>query len=636
MRPIAVGYTLRRLVAKCANISAQEHLVDYFRPLQLGVAVPGGCEAAVHAARRFVADMSLDEALVKLDFSNAFNCIRRDAMLNAVSDKLPFVYKFCHAAYGSNSFLQFGEKTVISAEGVQQGDPLGSLLFCLTLHPLLSSLSSSLRIGYADDVTLGGDLQTVSRDVTHIQSQGALLGLCINASKCEFISQSTCPPGLSVSQFIHVLPAAAVLLGAPLLPGLALDKALSDCYTELDRFKSRLPLISAHDALLLLKSSMGIPKLNHMLRASPCSNNSGLHTFDNLLRSCASAITNSELSDVQWAQANLPVKAGGLGIRLAKHLAPSAYLAAEYTTRDLQSLILGVSSLANRQYEDLELKAWTDLTSSAIPSGNASFKQHEWDKLVVEAEFNRLCLSMTDNISKARLNAASAPHSGDWLHAIPISSCGLRLDDEAIRVAVGLRLGTRLCAPHTCVCNHPVDALGSHSLSCKKDGTRVLRHNALNEVIFRSFIRASIPASKEPAGLLRSDGKRPDGATQTPWSAGKCLAWDVTVTDTLAPSYVSLSASSACNAAERAASNKMSKYTSLTSTHVFVPIAIETLGPINSSALALLSALGKRLSLASGDPRETAFLFQRISICLQRFNSLSLRSSFGDFLIDDL
>ena len=43
--------------------------------------------------------------------------------------------------------------------------------------------------------------------------------------------------------------------------------------------------------------------------------------------------------------------------------------------------------------------------------------------------------------------AVSAPLSGDWLHALPISSCGLRLDDEAFRVALELHLGVRLCEP---------------------------------------------------------------------------------------------------------------------------------------------------------------------------------------------
>ena len=139
------GGSLRRLVAKCANMLtfnfAQRKLAVYVFPIQLGVAVLGGCEAAVHASRRFLEGMAVDKILVKLDFSNAFNTIRRDAVLNAVAVRLPELYRFCSSAYRGQSTLAFGDKLIRSQEGVQQGDPLGPLLFCLTILPILSSLS---------------------------------------------------------------------------------------------------------------------------------------------------------------------------------------------------------------------------------------------------------------------------------------------------------------------------------------------------------------------------------------------------------------------------------------------------------------------------------------------------------------
>ena len=55
-------------------------------------------------------------------------------------------------------------------------------------------------------------------------------------------------------------------------------------------------------------------------------------------------------------------------------------------------------------------------------------------------EFAALLNRQTEDYHRARLLAVSSEHSGDWLHALPISSCGLRLDNEAIRVATGLRL----------------------------------------------------------------------------------------------------------------------------------------------------------------------------------------------------
>jgi len=54
-------------------------------------------------------------------------------------------------------------------------------------------------------------------------------------------------------------------------------------------------------------------------------------------------------------------------------------------------------------------------------------------------------------------------------------------------------------------------------------------HSQLNDILWRAFKTASVPAVKEPAGLSRDDGKRPDGVTLLPWAKGKPLAWDVTV-----------------------------------------------------------------------------------------------------------
>jgi len=138
------------------------------------------------------------------------------------------------------------------------------------------------------------------------------------------------------------------------------------------------------------------------------------------------------------------------------------------------------------------------------------------DKSVVESEYNQLLSRYTDPYRRARLLAAPAPHSGDWLHTLPISACGLHLEDSAIRVAVGLRLGCAICEAHPCPCGTMVDPLGQHALACKKNAARVQRHAWLNDLIHRALIRADTPAVKEPQGLNRTDGKRPDGLTLVP------------------------------------------------------------------------------------------------------------------------
>jgi len=112
--------------------------------------------------------------------------------------------------------------------------------------------------------------------------------------------------------------------------------------------------------------------------------------------------------------------------------------------------------------------------------------------------------------------AATAPHSGDWLNVLPIASCGLRLDDEAVRVAVALRLELGVCVPHSCSCGKNVDAWGQHAFVCKHASGRTHRHHALNDVIARSFASAGITIAKEPTGIYRDSVKRPDGVTLVP------------------------------------------------------------------------------------------------------------------------
>ena len=62
--------------------------------------------------------------------------------------------------------------------------------------------------------------------------------------------------------------------------------------------------------------------------------------------------------------------------------------------------------------------------------------------------------------------------------------------------------------------------------------------------------------------------------------------------------------------------------------YLFQPVAIETLGPLNASAVNFLSEVGRRLTSLSGDPRETSFLFKRLSMLIQRFNSALITDSF--------
>ena len=83
------------------------------------------------------------------------------------------------------------------------------------------------------------------------------------------------------------------------------------------------------------------------------------------------------------------------------------------------------------------------------------------------------------------------------------------------------------------------------------------------------------------------------------------MTWDFTAVSTLADSYVDSAAREAGAPAEQAALRKMKKYSVLSQSYLFQPIAVENTGVLNSSAVEFLNALGRRISSSSGVERES-------------------------------
>jgi len=81
---------------------------------------------------------------------------------------------------------------------------------------------------------------------------------------------------------------------------------------------------------------------------------------------------------------------------------------------------------------------------------------------------------------------------------------------------------------------------------------------------------------------------------------------------------------------EQAADRKCSKYTELSSIHEFQPVAVESHGSLSNTAASFLAELGCKITDHSGEPLEAQFLFQRVSVLVQHFNSILFRETFLD------
>ena len=246
VRPIAVGNTFRRLATKIGARPLSAALGSELSPVQLAFSCKGGCEAAVHAAPRYLRDCSDRRVLLKIDMRNAFNSLRRDKVLAVARSREAGLYRLLWQAYSSPTKLFFGEEGLKSESGIQQGDPFGPALFALAVDEAARGVNSEFNVWYLDDATLGGTPEQVLEDVPILLDKLNALGLEVNSEKCELAILNHDEQNGTEGLFRALLPDVRVvsaddctLLGAP-IAAQGISSTLLDRRGDLDRLISRL------------------------------------------------------------------------------------------------------------------------------------------------------------------------------------------------------------------------------------------------------------------------------------------------------------------------------------------------------------------------------------------------------------
>jgi len=123
--------------------------------------------------------------------------------------------------------------------------------------------------------------------IAMVEVEAAKLGFQLNKTKCEITSrvnrQENCSFHEAFGGFQFTDLDNLFMLGSPVTAGSTVDKALEEKTIELKTAISRLSTLQAHDALIILRISLSIPKLMYTLSTASCQGSARLIEFDNAL-----------------------------------------------------------------------------------------------------------------------------------------------------------------------------------------------------------------------------------------------------------------------------------------------------------------------------------------------------------------
>jgi hypothetical protein len=697
-RPIAIGEVFYRLAGVIAVRKITAAAAELLVPHQYGIGVPSGAERIVHSMQYSLTDKAAKRAVLKVDISNAFNSCDRAAMLRKLyaTPQLAPLYRIADFGYSAPSQLllqRCNGLSIQSTNGVRQGDPLACLLFCIYMKDVYEAVASRANVvlyAYVDDLHIVGAPAEVMKALTALQTLLPTVSLRCNTAKSHFayFHQEAAPLNAAIlhtlaQQDITVHDNWMEVMGAVIgRDAKAVQAGVASITSQSgnDAFFRRLqsPLLSVQSAMLLLRQC-AVPQMNYLLRCMPPSCIAEqADEFDNVVLTSAYdklEVWRGERNADTDRLLRMRLRDGGFGLTSSVYTSPAAYIASVASARET-TIFAPYGKADHPLPSDTLLHSWladsmrlvteaTPDSASILPPSASSFfsfytaaksslsstlqrklsllaNQHRFDASLTAAKQMR---KQDGGAALAHAKAISAPLASAWKRTAPTHPL-LKLRDTQFRIGARLNLGLPPFSdmrelPDSCPLCRRVDAISKdawHFLYCSTQMPLEIntRHNAVVDALYYAVLIMGGQAVREPKGMHREDGRRPDLQVVFP---GKHILTDVVISHPLSAGRLDIACGGRATAVAHAAQQKKKrKYEETAARHEakLLIFSVETCGGMAPDAMTMLDEISRagqeHLSLWSHQ-QIVQHMLCSVAIAIQKGNAMAVLGAYSTAIV---
>ena len=281
------------------------------------------------------------------------------------------------------------------------------------------------------------------------------------------------------------------------------------------------------------------------------------------------ALTGFSVNESERKLLSLPVKNGGMGLKVVSNETDTEYSRSKEISAPLAAIIA-------LQGSDLPCQ-------QAVASIKAQVKAQK--NILLQNKITE-CDSDMDNLTLRTIQQTREPGASNWLSALPLQRHHLDLNKSEFRDAIALRYSKRLPdMPTVCPCGEPFEV--NHAMNCKRGGFVSARHDCIRDFEEKLLSQVCIDVESEPhlqplsneqlsAGANTSAEARLDLRARGFWRRGQNAFFDVRVTNANSNSQVGLSLNSTLKKHEQEKKRQYNERVMQIETGTFTPLVFST------------------------------------------------------------